>query len=327
MKICNWKYLYDEKNGFQVIPPKRITKPKSFVKYYSLKEYNIEALINGKFYFSHPLILNDPFDSCIQMIDLCNFTKSEYSAFYNKHRSDILPNKCLNDWEIERLIENKYKLNIGELIKLTKNYYWNFIFENFGILSLSTNDNSLLMWSYYTNNEGFAIRLDDVSFMKNVYGPFPINYSDNYEIIKPKEIAIKNEQLLYVTNIKSNKWKHEHEWRYLYFCENMSIPEYPLSYPVDYKRCVNYNASSISIIIGYKFFKGFLTKPVKNNSIEYEVSAETDPCKNKLLEWIIENNVVIEQIQTRDDKSFRLTTKKILIERLKKNAIYLVHNK
>lgn len=197
MKFSNWTYNYNEK-GFSIIPNRIIKKPDSLVKYYSLRDYNIEAVKQKYFYFSHPLSLNDPFDSCIQFIDLEKLSCSQFVSFSIKNKALIFKNLSVNNADIEQNVTSFFNNDRKQLANEFKVFFWNFIFKDHGLLSLTAKNNNLLMWSYYNNNEGFAIELKNIDFLdKNVYGPFPMNYQEEFETITPINIEIEKEELLY----------------------------------------------------------------------------------------------------------------------------------
>ena len=318
MDLCNWTYSYQ--NGHYVIQPNReIEKPSAFVKYYSIKKYNVDAVIANKLYFSHPLNLNDPFDSCIQLIDLRNLLKDELLQLYFENREHLLLNgKIPSNDQIQKTINKEYDRDRMDLLKDSLTLYWNFIFKDYGVLSLGSSDNSLLMWSYYTNHEGFAIRFEDINFANEVVGPFPINYSKKYDVVYPESRKIPQEYLLYLTNIKSDAWCSEGEWRFILNRPNMSIPDYKNDELDDLKRLATCKSQNRKIILGYKFFKGFNPKPIDTNSYIYSTEEESENLiqKRRLIDWLIDEKLEPEQINTTDDNSFKLLTKRIAIERV-----------
>lgn len=260
MIFNDWKYTND-KTGGKVIPNKNIPFPNIFVKYYSLSDYNKDALLNSYLYFSHPLILNDPFDSCRQLINLSKFSIRQFAKllFNNNKYTSINPTQSYN--EIENFVTKWYNHDKFNLFDTLLTIYWNLIFKDWGILSLSDIDNDLLMWSYYTDHKGFMLKFKEGLFDSNeVVGPFPINYSKDYIPIYPRSLKLELKNLLYVTNVKSIHWIHESEWRFLINHSDMSIPNYNDSSLNDNKRKIKYDLKIIdSIILGYKFFMDNIT--------------------------------------------------------------------
>jgi hypothetical protein len=104
MKASNWQYLY-KKNLFNVIPDYYIQKPQFFYKYYSISHYNIDAFLNSKFYFSHPLILNDLFDATIQAINLEKMPLSQLVNLYDSYSEIIWKDNIPDYHEINYLLK------------------------------------------------------------------------------------------------------------------------------------------------------------------------------------------------------------------------------
>ena len=335
MEFNNWKYLRD-KNGFQVIPNEKIEIPRSFVKYYSLSTLNIDAITNQYLYFSHPSILNDPFDGCFQLISLKDFSERQFVKLFFKNKDLLKTHPELTYESLTIFIKNYYQKNKESLIKLGLTFYWNEIFKNHGLLSLTEKDSDLLMWSYYTNHTGFAIKLknDFLNGESDVIGPFPINYADDYKTICPRSVKLQDEQFLYISNVKSTKWKHENEWRFILNRENMSIPKYKDDNLKDGKRKVNYQKNQIeAIYLGYKFLFGNLSPTYLGENVDlYSFNPDfnnknDDWLKVQVLNFAIGNRIPIKGIETEEDNSFSLhpVTYEILIK--KKDTEYLVERK
>lgn len=57
---------------------------------------------------------------------------------------------------------------------------------------MTSDATNILMWSYYSNHQGFMIEFDITKFTTFKYhGPFPINYQDPIEAISLKEWGIE----------------------------------------------------------------------------------------------------------------------------------------
>lgn len=329
MNFNDWKYIND-KHGARIVPNKEISSPKSFVKYYGLNENSIDALNNKYLFFSHPLILNDPFDSCRQLVSLNKFSERQFVKLHERNQNFVTPNQTFSLEKIKFQTAKWYREDKTDLADSFLTLFWNLIFKDWGILSLAGIDNDMLMWSYYNNHQGFVLEFDNELYNnKNVIGAFPINYTENYETIFPRSIKLDLEHILYATNVKSLQWSHEKEWRFLVNRENMSIPSYDDPILKVDKRKVNYGAEKVkSIILGYKFFMDNITKthfgkgkrlyrfqPDKN---------EKDVLRLKILNFILDNNIKVREIEIAEDNSFTLNVMDIKLTCKQKGFEYFV---
>lgn len=191
-----WKYIGRIKNGlavFDVIPPFKIKIPETLFKFYNLNENSIDALTEEYVYASRPHQLNDIFDCDPRLIEVID--EGLYTNLLGRN--------------LEKRIEKKED----------KEYYFQWtiekiLFERIGILSTTSSPNNYLMWAYYSNHKGFVIEYDYKNFGFHYHGPFPINYQKDIAKFKT---GIKNipRAILYLSNIKTEHWKHEDEWRIL----------------------------------------------------------------------------------------------------------------
>jgi hypothetical protein len=305
-----WKY--QEQNGGRIIPSKETPIPEFFVKYYSLTKYNVDALKKSYLFFTHPFTLNDPFDSCRQLVNLKMFSKRQFIKLNFTNWRFAKPKEPLNEKLIEKKISEWYDKNNSEFLDFNLTFFWNIVFKDWGILSLSDIDNNLLMWSYYTNHLGFAIRFKyDLFNDQDVIGPFPINYAESYKTIYPRSVKIERKNLLYITNVKSKYWSHENEWRFLVNRQNMSIPKYNDTSLSLEKRKVNYKLDKINdIIIGYKFFEDNITTSYYGKGKRLyrfdPINNTRDILRLEILDFVIENNIPLKEVEIEEDNTFRL---------------------
>jgi len=318
MTFNDWTYI-NKKGVASVIPNKEIPLPDYFVKYFSLNDYNADALLKSYLYFSHPLILNDPFDSCRQLVDLKEFSERQLVKLYTKNLRYSNPSSQMSDDEIKQYIAYRFRNDKEELLDGFLTLFWNLIFKDWGIMSLSSNPVNMLMWSYYNNHKGFSIRFKNNLFLKNeILGPFPINYTDSYLPISPQSIRIDLEELLYVTNVKSNDWQHENEWRYLFNCHDMSIPEYKDEQLDENKRKVEYDLDKVDcIILGYKFFFGNITGTYHGKGKRlYQFKPSKDnynQLKLDIINFIIDKRILVKEIEIEENNKFELKLVDIII--------------
>lgn len=331
MNFNNWQYIND-KNGARIIPSKEISYPRSFIKYYGLNDNSVNALTNKYLFFSHPLILNDPFDSCRQLISLDKFSERQFVKLHEQNQNFVTPNQVFSIEKIKSRTAKWYREDKTDLADSYLTLFWNLIFKDWGILSLAGVDNDMLMWSYYNNHQGFVLEFDSALYNnKNVIGAFPINYTNNYETIFPRSIKLNLEHILYTTNVKSLQWSHEREWRFLVNKEDMSIPHYDDPILKADKRKIYYKAEKVkSIILGYKFFEDNITKthfrkgkrlfkfqPDKNKK---------DVLRLKIINFILDNNIKVREIEISEDNTFTLNVMNISLICKQKGIEYFVES-
>lgn len=190
--ISDWIYKYDSsENKFEVIPNIKIQKPKTLFKYFSMEDHHIQSLINTYLWAAHPDSFNDLYDC---YINICQLTEAR----------------------VDEIRQNFNRWNTGELTKEECQYLlWATIYMKHGIVSMTQNGNDVLMWSYYTKNKGFAVEYDYLFFPFTYYGPFPMNYKNEFTQIKVNNAVDDKFLMIYMSTIKNVEWKHENEWRFI----------------------------------------------------------------------------------------------------------------
>lgn len=148
---------------------------------------------------------------------------------------------------------NKNMLGLNP--ELTNDVY-QFIFSNFGILSMTESENNTLMWSHYCSHNGFVVKYALNIIPNHFFGPFPINYIEKYEPITAENLFLK---VFIASNIKFRDfWANENEWRFLLFSPTrMKLPiifQNLISDKSDQPRFFNYSDyfSITDITLGYK---------------------------------------------------------------------------
>jgi Protein of unknown function (DUF2971) len=150
-----------------------------------------KCILNNQLWFSSLENLNDPFEGVFQI--------------------DTSIGKALKLFKKNIDFEKLENLKI-ETIKGKK--------ENCGILSLTTDNQNLLMWSHYTNNQrGYCIEfnLDAKNFIKfnnkkltSKVHLKKVSYSDEY----PKESILNSDNNM-IFGYKSKCWNYEKEYRFI----------------------------------------------------------------------------------------------------------------
>ena len=198
------------------------------MKLYKYREFNqflIKGICGSEIYFSDPKKFNDPLDcSPIVINDLeLNDLEKLCCAMIVKNDSASKPSELLNNFKYDcqecddidqqkasytYQIENEIKKQL-DLIMKTK-----------GVLSLSSNVNSPLMWSHYADeHRGISLEYDmDTSVYDR---PKEIDYNAPRGIsakliaefiLRGSEKAGEDIEFQYFFT-KANEWKYECEWR------------------------------------------------------------------------------------------------------------------
>ncbi|MCK0108684.1 DUF2971 domain-containing protein [Flavobacteriaceae bacterium S0825] len=241
-----------------------IPKPDSIYKFYSVSKFSVDALLKGYLYASHPYELNDSLDSSVFLIG--SKERIDYS-YYKRFLGEVYKNEedLLKFYEQDN-VEGYY--SHGYILA-----FWETISNIFGIISMTGIDNNELMWPHYTQEKGFQIKFNTEKLESSIkekvdedscYGLFPINYTKRLNPIDFSDFPNPVIPFFYATNVKSNKWEYEQEWRFLISKHQMGIPRSKsgLSPEKDYEgikgnRRAFYDRNLVEeITLGHDFFTG-----------------------------------------------------------------------
>lgn len=305
-RFNNWEYNYYPNRAvemrYEVIPKEEKELPEILCKYYSLTNYNIEALEQSYLFASPPLELNDPFDCMNLLINTNNVSDDFIIDFYRS----FYPMEQIFD----QFTELKFNLNRNLFV---------FLYQRYGIISLTPDFISPQMWAYYaSSHHGFVVKFKGDSLTnENILGPFPINYSENWE---PIDINKGNAlSFLYHSNIKDLKWEHEREWRFIGIGENMSYPRYNESDKAIDNRKFNYDYSTIDeIVLGFKFIDRLVKRNRIGNTmiIDFSEDVRYNKEKRRVIEFISKNNIKVswctvnEEVNTFEFKTVPIRIRK-----------------
>jgi len=172
-----------------------------------------------------------------------NIKSLEERYFYGSHPFDLNDPFDLNK-------------NLLQLDPKIQNEFFQIIFSQFGILSMTESDKDPLMWSHYTSHRGFVVKYSINTIPKYFFGPFPINYVEKYVPIESDNLLLT---LLISSNIKYKEhWGKENEWRFLLFSpKRMRLPKHiqvQLKDRCSRRRYFHYNDnfSIKEVTLGYK---------------------------------------------------------------------------
>lgn len=298
--------LIDKSPLIEVITEKNQSKPNFLSHYYRINQNSIESLLNHFIYASHPFEFNDPFD--------CN---RELISFNNCSIDEILSidKNLTNPDELKKL----YRTNKRFLDDLLKWRIYDVLYLQKGIFCLTPIKDSMEMWSYYTNHRGFLIEFNCTELPSNHWGPFPINYTNQF---KPLHYSIfKEYSFVYQANVKAKCWKHENEWRIIFYGpEFMKVPFKDRKNVHD--RKFYYKPEAINqIILGFYFFEMSEYMPNKDlSSTEYVVELKTNiESKRQILNQIIKLAIPTSIINLKRKSSSRLNFRPIKVNELGSN--------
>lgn len=282
-----WSYEYEEHCGkmkdWRVHYPSckkpPIEKPSSFYKYYALNEYSVDALTKMYLYASHPNQFNDPFDCCDGLLDFTSANEEILKAIYYP-------------------MFDEFKEVYGENIRnYTHEHFKTLFYGKMGIVSLTTQESNLYLWANYAKENGFCIQINPNKLPFQHWGPFPIHYVENLRPIKIEKCA--QTAVLMQTNIKSQCWQSEDEWRLLVsnpegldfvrfdkdgdeYCKHLKAHNRHMKYPIE---------ALLSVTLGPKFLFEHDIKCEELSLLEQKVVCYQNPLKRKIPSFLSRYNI------------------------------------
>ncbi len=161
---------------------------------------------NSSLYLSKISSFNDPFDSRLSFLE--SYSKQEIVSFCRRITDKFnASNEYFNDickrYEDVELFMTEQQNTIDSMI------------SEIGVLSLSANPESILMWSHYSNNhKGLVFQFEPIYKASCLYPPIKVEYKNEYNLLSytsNEEDRIK--ELSDLLLIKYNDWKYEEEYR------------------------------------------------------------------------------------------------------------------
>jgi hypothetical protein len=314
-EINNWQYsanvdLSQNKMNLNIIPKENIPIPDILVKYYRLNSYNVDAITHNYLYASHPFELNDPFDCFSKLIASNNIPLEMCIRFMNLFQ---MP---------EEKVTELYSSQKNQLFKTIESLFYDYTYSKIGIISMTSDPISMQMWTYYCDHKGFQIAFKTSNLKSQLHGPFPINYvkeSSSIDFTENVFIAA-----LFQSNIKSNSWVKENEWRFLFeSIDPLKLPNKKELWDKQIDRKFNYDKSDIEeVVLGFLFFDNDHIIDYLKDVITYDFSL----CKNKdeltiLLDYLIENSdLKVSLIYMYNDLEFKLCKRQIEIQKIRDNV-------
>lgn len=288
----NFKYVKDyNSSDDRAIIEHGKEKPESIFKFYALNKFGVDALIKGYFYASHPVELNDTLD-CSPFL-LYTSRPIDFEQYQRFYREVLSSDELIEHFNNDCNKTNLCKGYISSVYDVATNL--------FGIISTTGKENNPLMWPHYTQEKGFQIKFKTSELEKSIeskitdeeeyLGLFPINYTKSLSPIDVSSFRTMLVPLYYTTNIKSEQWQYEDEWRFIVGKQNMGVP-YTKSglvqredYIVDKtNRYVYYDKELVEeICLGHNFF----------NAREFEI------------EWLDEKNIRVKPREVENNWEYK----------------------
>ncbi len=296
-KLSDWIYKYDSvKYKFDIISDIEIEKPKTLFKYCSLDEYSIDSLYHLYLFVSHPDQFNDLFD--------CYYDLIKPTEDYLFQFMDTVQNPEEN--------RKKYKSNSKEFLKSFKLHFRAAIYRFYGLVSMTSNNKDVLMWSLYTNNSGFAIEFDFLEFPFKFHGPFRMNYKSNFDFINLENDLDKILAVHYMSNIKNDVWKFENEWRIIVEApakQQFFSPKIDMYKQLGgHNRKCSYPKEAIkSISLANHFFEIEETTQIDNKTLVIQLKEKIKE-KTKILDFLSQNKILAKIMlrDTNEENQFEL---------------------
>lgn len=259
-KYGEWEYMLDENYNHDVDFPKE--EPDNLFKYFKNNEDNIDALINGYLFCSHPYHFNDSMDCSNMLWDFSKITEKRYNRFFEYYSNEKFIKKEV-DFEIDK---------VANFINI-KLQLWNYVTNSSGVISLTEKPLHILMWAHYATEKGFMVEFDRAEFIWRLgsnnpkirnYVFMPVQYVDELEPIDffAKEFESPDVPYLYILNVKRKAWEYENEWRLVCYSEGYGVPNSILTPSSEdilgkVERKVFYDRNTIkAITLGKHFFNG-----------------------------------------------------------------------
>jgi hypothetical protein len=193
------------------IKRKSMDMPEILYKYRTIDEPTLEIIKCGKIYFPSIFQLNDPFDGSVPYI--YDETGLTYENIFQKMRKiAVKEHSEYNERQIHEYISENMKYQNYEE-KLNKEVREK-IENDFGIYSLTTKRDNLLMWSHYANShKGICVGFNTKILFKHANS---ILATITYQECLPKRSIFDADEWKFIQQLLSTKsrvWEYEDEYR------------------------------------------------------------------------------------------------------------------
>lgn len=198
-------------------------RPPVLYKYRDTNRDRLEQIIvANKLWANNPSKFNDPFD-CFPFID----TTGSYEEAIDYINARILRTGTTvsrhDRRSLAREIQKKGLEGVDEAASTPD--IWRETLNSFGVISLSKDDNNILLWSHYAENHtgvciGFATDSE----------PFNLTYEVDYQLERPifRPLAADRTNLMErILLRKASIWHYEEEWRHVRVVSSQRLTDFP----------------------------------------------------------------------------------------------------
>lgn len=201
--------------------------PKKLYKYAGFNGYSLKTLTEAENFYCNPKIFNDPLDCSptinwdIEIPDMEELLRILLKKYLGENEVDarMMTNRLhAQDYEGEN--NYSYETFYKAIIVSDISYFLPQDVEKVGVLALSANWNSPLMWSHYADqHRGICIEYDTTDLEHpnigpvNYGGPRSINASDILAWKRDGSRSAKERIHKVWFFSKASQWRYENEWR------------------------------------------------------------------------------------------------------------------
>ena len=185
-------------------------------KYRTFNKFADDIILNSSLWYANPLTFNDPFDMNPSFRQL--YSKREIKKHIKDYiqTSESTKNMSFVSQEMFRARFEKLS-NTSAKFVAQKNELWDGQISNTGVVSLSKHNDSILMWSHYSNNHTGLVFEFDYSLKKEfLLSEFPHKVDYVEELGLFSYAALSNErrkQMITILLSKYIDWTYEGEYR------------------------------------------------------------------------------------------------------------------
>lgn len=190
--------------------------PQTLYKYRVWSEkFHKTLLTKGEIFLASPAQFNDPFDSSLPF----RYIEKELTEDNIFKKLMEVGRKAwpeLTEEELHRRSYERQKSGVFENGDYWKEFHDDFkknIHTTFGVISLTSKNDNLLMWAHYANShKGMCVGLDRDILYETISGTIgPVNYAGHFPEMSLFDNTTAN--IIKMLNTKSEHWIYEDEYR------------------------------------------------------------------------------------------------------------------
>lgn len=201
-------------------------------------KYDKKSIENLEVFFPSPRRFNDPFD-CAILPDPFTATEDEIGARAARSVAQDMPDANRIDQLFEIDARVKQYQNNSENPEYRENWKRDTkreMADDFGVLSLTTDPTSILMWSYYADKHaglcvGYDVRVlrETVNKVHETYALLKVKYQRDFPDLRPQDYSDTRDLVIDMLIIKAKDWEHEQEYRLILDGRNETAISLPKS--------------------------------------------------------------------------------------------------